>query len=501
MPDDPKNPRFHHLIALSLIVITAAALRLHALTRYSLSYDELGTLETVAGRGQIHLTIPHNVLLSPPPRVTTERDAAPAWRIPLVMRSDVHPPLYFILLRLWLDIFGDSDAAAKMLSVVAGVLSVALIFDVGRWWHNPATGLWAALLMAVALPQIIESRDARPYALATLLLLAAIDALLRIQRLGNTRRRSLALGISLTAVCLTHYFVLPAVIAIGVYAPIAKQRRLLGVIAIAMALAGLLWGWGLWQQRGNFSDPWMYWMTDAGPHHIALTLERAAALPLRFLADPMGTPATLSIAAVIYVLPWLLCRRRPEMILTGLWLIGCVGLATALDLFRGTQQLSWVKYTLLAAPAVYLMLASLIRGALGHLLPAAAVLFCVMNLGQAYPGREVGYTSFAYDLNRLASPKQIVVLCGSGWGAWYTGRLYMDLERYAKPMPPAVALLNAPLPPKLLADLADIARQTGGLWFVCWTNKPPEDLLPGWQVEKTVNYSAAVRLYELIPPQ
>jgi hypothetical protein len=52
----------------------------------------------------------------------------------------------------------------------------------------------------------------------------------------------------------------------------------------------------------------------------------------------------------------------------------------------------------------------------------------------------------------------------------------------------------------LVAKLADSARQTGGLWFVEWTNHPPQDLLPGWEVEKTVSYKAAVELDEMTPP-
>jgi dolichyl-phosphate-mannose-protein mannosyltransferase len=501
---DDHRLRIAQYVGLALILILAALLRIRALTRYSLTYDELGSLETAAGRGQVHLTLPRNSLLRPPPVVTSLIGAEPVWKVAVVMQSDVHPPLYFILLRLWQDIFGDSDEAARGLSVVAGVAAVALIFDVGRWWGGTTVGLWAALLMAVAQPQINLSQDARPYALATLLVLAAADALVRIEQLGNNRRRSIALGMSLAAACLTHYFVLPAVLAFGVYALLRLRPRVWLIFAGAAGGVIVLWGYSLWQQRKNFTDPWMYWMNDTDPHHFAATLKRAAGLPLRFLADPIADRATMLAscgAAVLYTLPWLLLRQRRGMILTGLWLIGCAGLAMGLDLLRGTNQLTWVKYTVVGAPAVYLMLPAIGRGWIGHAVAAAAVLFCVMNLRQAYPTDDgVGFKTFAADLDRMATADQTVLICGSGWGEWYSGQLYMGLERYARRMPPQVAVLQAPVPAELLDELAQTARNTGGLWLVTWTNHPPEALLPGWQVEKVVNYVAAVKLYELQPP-
>jgi len=423
------------------------------------------------------------------------------------MQSDVHPPLYFVLLRLWQDIFGNSDAASRAMSALAGTLTVLVIFDVGRLLNGAATGLWAALLTAIAQPQIIESQDARPYALAILLLLAAADAVVRALRLPSSQSsvlgpQHLFFPLLLAAACLTHYFILPALAALGVFALISHRPRILISFALAGAIVLILWGFGMWQQRHNFSDPWMYWMTDTDPHHVTATLMRFAALPIRFLAEPIGGNAN-AVAAVVYVLPWLLCKRRPEMVLLGAWLLGCAGLVTILDLARGTNQLVWtpVKYTIFAAPAFYLLLPMIARGFPGHLIAAAAAVFCVMNLPEEYKQADTEYKKVATDLDRLATPDQMVIFCGSGWGEWYTGDLYMAFEHYSQRMPPAIALLKAPLPQELIDDLARRARTTGGLWFVEWTNHPPQELLPGWVIERTVNYQAAVKLYHLMPLQ
>jgi hypothetical protein len=484
----------------------ALGLRLHDLTRQSLSNDELGTMETAAGRGQIHLTLPRNALLAPPPGITTLAHAPPIWNVPISMQSDVHPPLYFVLLRLWQNIFGNGDARSRSLSALAGAAAALVLFDVGRLLDSVATGLWAALLTALAQPQIDVAQDARPYALATLFVLAAVDALLRMERLGIRPRRAVALGAFVAAACLTHYFVLPVVAAIGLYsllrlsAPARRSAMLALLAAAGFVLA--VWGRGLWSQRQNFSDPWMYWNNDASPHHVADTLLRAAGLPIRFLADPYGGPNAIAAAAVIYVLPWLLMRRRPALLLPALWMIGCVALVAGLDLYRGTLQLMWVKYTIFAAPALYLML-PMIGGSgwLGRIVALAAVLYCAQGVGQAYQSvsGEPDYRRVAADADRLGRGAEPILFAGGGWGEWYTADLYMGFERYTRKMPPTAALLRSPVPPALQAELA--RRAAGGdVLLIEWTNHPPNDLLPRWQVKQVVNYPFAARLYELIPP-
>ena len=43
------------------------------------------------------------------------------------LAGDVHPPLYFALLRVWSSVAGTSDLALRLPSVLAGVGSIALV--------------------------------------------------------------------------------------------------------------------------------------------------------------------------------------------------------------------------------------------------------------------------------------------------------------------------------------------------------------------------------------
>src|SRR5688572_246444 len=95
---------------LVLIIVLAAALRAWDSSRHPLWVDELYSMETSAGHGfAAHWNLPRNVD-GPAPDLIGLRAARPWWTVPAVMGNDTHPPLYFVLLRAWREVFGDSVA-------------------------------------------------------------------------------------------------------------------------------------------------------------------------------------------------------------------------------------------------------------------------------------------------------------------------------------------------------------------------------------------------------
>ena len=84
--------------------------------------------------------------------------------------SDPTPPLYYTLFKLLVSDTG-SPVAVRSLSAVLGILSIPVIYAVGRSLSNDATGLAAALFLAVSGPHITYSQEARAYALLFLLVL------------------------------------------------------------------------------------------------------------------------------------------------------------------------------------------------------------------------------------------------------------------------------------------------------------------------------------------
>lgn len=80
--------------------------------------------------------------------------------------GDFHPPGYFFLIWIWTHLFGFSEIAVRIPSVIFGVLTVFLVYLLGKKLLSTRVGLIAAALAAVNPLLIYYSQEARPYAFA-----------------------------------------------------------------------------------------------------------------------------------------------------------------------------------------------------------------------------------------------------------------------------------------------------------------------------------------------
>ena len=89
-----------------------------------------------------------------------------------------HPPLSFLIQKIFFTIFGDSDFAALLPFALAGVLTVWLIYWVLGRLSDKRTALLGALLFAVSSFNIWSSRSGLLEALSTMFITASAAALL-----------------------------------------------------------------------------------------------------------------------------------------------------------------------------------------------------------------------------------------------------------------------------------------------------------------------------------
>jgi uncharacterized membrane protein len=191
-PDlSPQAPRLSRSQIVVLIVILAAAVffRFSQISSASLWMDEIWTLEMSMGHGSLHDQLPANVLQTTSPNLTDLSRAAPWWQIWTHMDAYAHPPLYYILLRWWMDLFGASALAARALSAIFSLASILILFDICRILETTRFALLAAAIMTCSIAQIDAAQDARNYTMALFLTLAAADALARIEVLSCAPRR------------------------------------------------------------------------------------------------------------------------------------------------------------------------------------------------------------------------------------------------------------------------------------------------------------------------
>ncbi len=78
---------------------------------------------------------------------------------------DVHPPLYYYLLKLWASLFNYSLFSFRSFSVLFGILSVWSIYWIGKKLFSTRVGLISAFLMTISPFAIQYSQEARMYSL------------------------------------------------------------------------------------------------------------------------------------------------------------------------------------------------------------------------------------------------------------------------------------------------------------------------------------------------
>lgn len=160
-----------------------------------------------------------------------------------VASEDWHPPLYTILLKLWL-VSGKTTFGIRYLSVLLGVLAVPLTYQVAQAWiADRRVSLLAALFAAVAPLLIYYGQVTRMYPLAAVVVLMAAYCLLKAHSHPLARRYDLGLALASAGAVATLYHALWPLIGLYLYGAVAGRRRLPRLIAIGLAGAVLYLPW------------------------------------------------------------------------------------------------------------------------------------------------------------------------------------------------------------------------------------------------------------------
>lgn len=97
-----------------------------------------------------------------------------------------HPPLYYVLARIWVGVAGDGIGALRALSALLGLLGLPAMFWLCRELYGSTRVAWTGVaLFAVSPFFVLYGREAREYALWGVLVMLSCAALLRAVRLGD----------------------------------------------------------------------------------------------------------------------------------------------------------------------------------------------------------------------------------------------------------------------------------------------------------------------------
>ncbi|MEX5594492.1 glycosyltransferase family 39 protein [Pseudomonas orientalis] len=119
---------------------------------------------------------------------------------------DVHPPLYFVLLRGWIEVFGDSIWSIRSMSAIPGAVVVGLGIWLTRQLSTRRAALLAGILLALLPTAVRYSQEVRMYSLLGVWLLGATLALVYWLRQPERTRYLAAYVLLMSAGFYTHYF-------------------------------------------------------------------------------------------------------------------------------------------------------------------------------------------------------------------------------------------------------------------------------------------------------
>lgn len=139
------------------------------------------------------------------------------------LRRDGAPPLYYVALKGWIEIFGTSDLAVRALSGVFAVAAMPFVWLTGRRLAG-REGAWLALVLIASSPFALRyATEARMYSLVVLL--TAIGVVLLNAFLDQpTTPRMAGLMLVTGALVLTHYWALYLVAALLVVLALRAER-------------------------------------------------------------------------------------------------------------------------------------------------------------------------------------------------------------------------------------------------------------------------------------
>lgn len=164
---------------------------------------------------------------------------------------DVHPPGYQILLYFVENTIGDSAVSLRLPSAIAGILTIPIVFHIGRKLFSNSSALLASAMLAVSPVHIWLSQEARPYAILILLTTLSVSILLNLLSNLNEYRSPGWLnstGFILTGTLLeyTHYFgllIFLLEISVLCYVSLKVKKSIFAVLGISMVpiLAYIPW--------------------------------------------------------------------------------------------------------------------------------------------------------------------------------------------------------------------------------------------------------------------
>lgn len=252
--------------------------------------------------------------------------------------GDFHPPLYYLVMRVWSLAFGTSEIALRLPSVIFGVLTIWLVYKISK-------SKLAALLTATSGLLVYYSQEARMYTMVALLVSCLVYLFIK--------KKWFWFSVFLLLVAATDY---PALLTLPVFWILGKKYlRQLAVSHLLLAAGFIAWWPVLAKQLTAGAAVGGAWMLVLGQTN----LKNLVLIPVKFILGRISFDNKVLYAAIAVVavgfFGFLLWRARKSYKLIWLWLLVPIVLGTVIS-FK-LPVLSYFRY-LFVLPAFYILVAA-----------------------------------------------------------------------------------------------------------------------------------------------
>ena len=124
-----------------------------------------------------------------------------------IFQNENNPPLHFVILHYWINLFGISEISVRIPSLIFSSLTVLFIYKIGWRFFHLRVAIIASILFTFSTYQVIFAHEARAYALMGLLTAASMFYFMKIIISKDRSKRTLFWFFLVnTLLIYTHFF-------------------------------------------------------------------------------------------------------------------------------------------------------------------------------------------------------------------------------------------------------------------------------------------------------
>lgn len=300
-----------------------------------------------------------------------------------------YKPVYFFLLNMWITVFGENAFNLRFFSLIWGIFSVLLIYELAKLMFNSEVGLISAFLLGISIFHIFHCQQVRHFSLIIFLALVSVLYLLKFKK-EDKMSNLFVLTIVNILIINTHPYGF-CVITFELFAAFfllqggSFRRWFLSQMILSLFVI-----WWLFLPNKAYIKEMIWWIQKPNLNSIVETFNTFSWGGQRYGLDDVRIPPPwlslaypISFTYLILFLCGLWIKRKDSgrniILLLFLWIIITVGISFLLSV-AAISSIYSIKHLIIALPPFYIIIARGVSKFSKHLKIVIITGLCLLNL-------------------------------------------------------------------------------------------------------------------------